>query len=223
MCGRFSMGQGTDGIAGKLSVRPLALLPRFNIAPTQNAPIVLCDGAREMRLLRWGLIPFWAKDESIGQRMINARAESLLEKPSFKRPFERQRCLVLADGYYEWQKRGTVKVPFRFTLRDGQPFALAGLWDQWHPSDGQPIATFTIITTAANDLACTVHDRMPVILPPEHYDQWLDPAVTQGARLTPLLQPYSSEAMTCYPVSSLVNNARIDDPRCIEKTSEWLL
>jgi putative SOS response-associated peptidase YedK len=178
------------------------------------------ENQREMKSLRWGLIPFWAKEESIGNRMINARAESVPSKPTFKRPFARQRCLVLADGFYEWQKTGSVKQPYRITLQSGDLFAFAGLWDRWKKPDGEELQTFTIITTEANDLTRKLHDRMPVILSPEDYETWLDPTFHETDTLQKCLRPYPSNEMTCYPVSRMVNSPKNEDPRCIEPLPE---
>ena len=195
-------------------------VPRYNVAPTQDAPVIFNQGEPDLQMMRWGLIPFWSRDETIGARMINARSETLQEKASFKRPFTRQRCLVLADGYYEWKKAVRGKIPYRFILEGGKPFAFAGLWDKWQPPDGTPVQSFTIITTEANIMARTVHDRMPVILAPENYELWLDPAQKDLARLQALLQPYPPKDMSCYPVSPIVNNARNDSPQCIEPVPE---
>ncbi len=191
--------------------------PRYNIAPTQEAPVVVNEGGGNiLKLMRWGLIPPWAEDESIGNRMINARAETLAQKPTFRKPFEKRRCLVLADGFYEWQKSAGAKIPHRFILQGNEPFAFAGLWERWRRPDGTDLHSYTIITTEPNELARQVHDRMPVILAREHYEQWLDPQCTQTDRLLSLLRPYPAQAMACYPVSPLVNNPRFDDPKCIE-------
>lgn len=210
------MTQSADAMCAQLGIVPLPLPPRYNIAPTQDAPVLLDNGRRQMQMLRWGLIPGWSKDESIGNRMINARAETLLEKPSFRKAFQSRRCLVLADGYYEWKKSGATKIPFRFTLRSGEPFAFAGLWERWQRPDGLPLFSFAIITTEANEEARPIHDRMPVILAPVQFEQWLDPKLTHANVLQKWLNPAVNPALVCYPVSEWVNNPRNDDRRCIE-------
>jgi putative SOS response-associated peptidase YedK len=165
--------------------------------------------------LRWGLIPSWAGDPRIGNRLINARAETAAEKPSFRSAFRQRRCLVLADGFYEWQRLDGKKQPYYFRMRDSQPFAFAGLWER-SSAQGKAVETCTLLTTEANELLRTIHDRMPVILEPDTYDRWLDPAVQKVELLKPLLHPYRSEAMTGFPVSSLVNNPRNESPKSIE-------
>ena len=194
---------------------------RFNIAPTQLIAVVRrTPGApsRELSLLRWGLVPSWAKDATTGSPMINARAETVAEKPTFRTAFRRRRCLIPADGYYEWQKVGARKQPYYIRLRDGQPFAFAGLWEGWRGGGAegdQPLETCTIITTDANELSRPIHDRMPVILSVEDYDLWLDPGVEERAKLESLLQPYDPTRMAADPVSTFVNNVRNDDDRCV--------
>lgn len=194
------------------------LEPRYNIAPTQLVPTVLRKpehSDRRLELLRWGLIPSWAKEPAIGARLINARAETVTEKPSFRAAFRHRRCLVVADGFYEWQRQERKKQPFYFRLQDGQPFAFAGLWEHWEAPDGQTIESCTILTTEANEVLRPIHDRMPVILEPKDYDLWLEPAVQKPDLLQQLLRPYRSEAMTCYAVSTKVNNPANNSPECI--------
>lgn len=168
-----------------------------------------------MDLLHWGLIPSWSKDPEIGSRMINARAETLHEKPSFRAAFRRRRCLIPADGFYEWQRLERKKQPYYFCRNDHQPFAFAGLWEHWESADGE-IESCTIVTTAANDLLKSIHDRMPVILQPEDYDLWLDPQVQETDRLQHLLFPDEDSPFIRYPVSTKVNRPQNDDPDCIE-------
>jgi putative SOS response-associated peptidase YedK len=219
MCGRFTQTHSAEDIAAAFGLTEIPQWqPRYNVAPTQVVPAIVAtsDRDRQFKPLRWGLIPSWAKDLSIGAKLINARAETLQEKPSFRDAFKRRRCLIVADGFYEWKKQAGKKQPFYFRLENGEPFAFAGLWDCWHSSEGDTLETCTIITTNANDLAATVHDRMPVILPPEHYNRWLDPNRQPTTDLQSLLRPYPTEAMTAYPVSGVVNSPAHDQPDCVE-------
>jgi putative SOS response-associated peptidase YedK len=165
-------------------------------------------------MLRWGLIPSWAKDPAMGAKLINARAETVAEKPSFRSAFRHRRCLVVADGFYEWQKQEGKKQPFYFRLQDGQPFAFAGLWESWKDPNGEVVDSCTILTTEANQLMQPIHDRMPVILASQDYDLWLDPTV-QSEQLQNLLQPFPSEAMVSYPVSTKVNKPTNDTPELV--------
>jgi len=219
MCGRFTLSQPAEAIASTFQVTTVPeLAPRYNIAPTQLVPTILSEGdCRQFQMLRWGLIPSWAKDASMGAKLINARAETVAEKPAFRSAFRRRRCLVVADGFYEWQPQKGKKQPFYFRLQDGQPFAFAGLWETWQAPEGEKIDSCTLLTTTANSLLRSVHDRMPVILKPEDYNQWLDPQIQEPEQLEPLLQPYSPEAMVAYPVSTKVNNPTNDSPECIER------
>jgi putative SOS response-associated peptidase YedK len=203
----------------QLSAAP-PLQPRYNIAPTQLVAAVrrsAADGARHMALLKWGLVPSWARDAQGGARLINARGETVAEKPTFRGSFRHRRCLIPADGYYEWQRIGTRKQPYYFHLRNHQPFAFAGLWDTWHPaaSDEPPLESCAIITTAANELCQPFHDRMPVILRDEDWDVWLNNSVQDRATLEPLLRPFDSTDLTAEAVSTYVNQVRHDDERCI--------
>jgi putative SOS response-associated peptidase YedK len=203
--------------------------PRYNISPGQPILAVLHDSAhsathsgthfaeapaRQLRWMHWGLIPYWAKDPAIGYKMINARAETVASKPSFSEPMRQRRCLIPADGFYEWKRDGKLKLPWSFTLADNSLFALAGLWEHWQSPQGAVIESCTILTTAPNQLMHGIHDRMPVILPPTAYGRWLDPALTNIEQLQPLLQPYPAEAMRRYRVSPRVNHAKNDDPEC---------
>ena len=219
MCGRFTLHSRLNLLLQQFALQAGPdWAPRYNIAPTQSVPIVrlsAADGKREMTLMRWGLVPSWAKDISIGNRMINARAETVATKPSFRAAFKRRRCLVPADGYYEWQKTVTGKQPYYIHLRDDTPFAMAGLWESWHADQEDTLDTFTIITTDANRATCHIHDRMPVILDPDDYPLWLDPEFEGREALQTLLRPYESDELQLDPVSTHVNSPRNDDPQCI--------
>jgi putative SOS response-associated peptidase YedK len=220
MCGRYTLSSPADLLVDlfELSTAP-GLAPRYNIAPTQEAPVVRIDptdSRRKIVLMRWGLVPFWAKDPDIGNRMINARAETVAEKPSFRSSFKRRRCLVIADGFYEWQKTGGPKQPFYFRMADQQPFAMAGLWDRWEKSDSATLETYTIITTEPNDLVRPVHNRMPVILTAEQLALWLAPEIDDKKRLTRLLRPFSPDPMQRYAISTYVNDPSNEGDRCIE-------
>jgi putative SOS response-associated peptidase YedK len=219
MCGRFTLTTPIPVLAEWFLFPEAAPQPaRYNIAPTQAIAAVRATadaGKRELCFLRWGLIPSWADDPAIGNRLINARSETAANKPSFRSAFRQRRCLILADGFYEWQKLGTRKQPYYFRMREGKPFAFAGLWERWE-KDGTAVESCTILTTSANDLLRSVHERMPVILAPADYEQWLDPAVRQPEELQPLLRAFPAEAMTAYPVGLVVNNPRNETPQCIE-------
>ena len=217
MCGRFTLSQSAEAIASVFQLNQVPTLePRYNIAPTQPVATVLQTSARErqFQLLRWGLIPAWAKDATMGSRLINARAETVAEKPSFRSAFRHRRCLVIADGFYEWRRQDGKKQPFYFRMQNQQPFAFAGLWEHWQDPKGEAINSCTILTTEANELLQQIHERMPVILNPKDYDMWLDPTM-QIEQLQQLLQPYSSAVMTSYPVSTKVNKPTNDTPELI--------
>ena len=220
MCGRFTLTDPDADLAVQFSLPEIPEMPpRYNIAPTQPVAAVRVSpesAQREMAFLRWGLIPFWAQDLKIGARMINARSETAAEKPAFRAAFRRRRCLVVADGFYEWQKQNGTKQPFYIHLRDAHPFALAGLWEHWEGPGGDVIESCTLLTTQPNELLKPLHNRMPVILHPRDYELWLDPEVQQVDSLKPLLQPYPPDTMDAYPVSRWVNSPGNDDPKCIE-------
>ncbi|UCF39568.1 MAG: SOS response-associated peptidase [Gemmatimonadota bacterium] len=224
MCGRFSQSQIAEldrEIFKLLSVPTLP--PRYNVAPTQEVAVVRQggdDAERSVGLLRWGLIPHWAKDPGIGNRMINARAESVADKPAFRNSFRERRCLVPADGFYEWAKTKHGKQPYYVRVLGGRMFAFAGLWDTWRDSTGNTLDTFTIITTEPNDLLRQVHNRMPVILRPDDYDRWLAPPGGDPAGLSGLLKPYPAEQMSYYPVSRYVNSPNNEGPECIRPAEE---
>ena len=220
MCGRYTITSPLDAIRALFNVdeRP-NLAPRFNVAPTQLVPVVRpgdTPSGRALVQLRWGLIPHWAKDARIGAKMINARAETVADTAAFREAYAKRRCLIVADGFYEWRRDGKQKQPFRFVLADGGPFAFAGLWSRWRDPAGETIESCTIITTAANAVVAPIHARMPVILAPDNYARWLDPA--NDAR--PLLRPFPAEALTAYPVSPRVNAVRNDDAGLIERAAE---
>lgn len=219
MCGRFTLHTPPEVLRRELVLGAVpVLLPRFNIAPTQPVAAVrtsAASGTRELVLLRWGLVPSWADDPAIGNRLINARVETVADKPSFRSALRARRCLVLADGFYEWRKQGSRKQPYYFQLHDGRPFAFAGLWEHWSRAETH-LETCTILTTQANELVHPVHERMPVILPRTSHDAWLDPASQQPERLLSLLAPYPAREMTAWPVSAHVSSPRHDDPTCIE-------
>jgi putative SOS response-associated peptidase YedK len=219
MCGRFTITLEPAFFQQELDLGsiPVEWVPRYNAAPRQNIPVVRDAESRNVAMLRWGLIPSWAKDPEIGMRMINARSETLLEKPSFRSALAKRRCLILADGFYEWQKsdqHGAPKAPFYFQLKDGKPFAFAGLWESWHPAEGEEIQSCTIITCQPNDLVAQVHNRMPVILDRSNCYDWL--TAKPVPELQAMLLPYPPEKMTARPVSQWVNNPRLDDERCVQ-------
>jgi putative SOS response-associated peptidase YedK len=223
MCGRYTRKEQLEALLEVLqAVIRCDLTPRYNIAPSQMVACVRHapeNGHRECVLLKWGLIPSWAKDPSIGNTMINARAETVAEKPSFRKAFQHQRCLVIADGFYEWKREGRAKQPYYIRFKDCRPFAFAGLWESWKDQsheDGSQIDSCTIITTGANELMASIHPRMPVILDPKNYEIWLDPAIKDPVLLTPLLKPHPSDEMEAFPISTRVNNPRVDRPECLE-------
>jgi putative SOS response-associated peptidase YedK len=226
MCGRITSTFEFSDIRVRWNLdRDLPLYkPRFNIAPEQISPtipvIVRQRGGNECRLLHWGLIPSWAADPSTGNRMINARAETLTELPSFKPLVDRRRCIIPADGFYEWRKEGRRKVPIWVHLKNRKPFGLAGLWDVWRKPDGKRVESFTIITTEPNELVRPVHNRMPVILQLEDEEQWLDASRTPFVKAKLLLKPYPDELMDAHDVSPIVNSAKYDGPECIQPVSD---
>ncbi len=220
MCGRFTQTAPSDVIAKQFQLQdPPLFTTRYNIAPSQSVAAIRINpdsSTRACVMLRWGLIPSWAKDPKIGTQCINAKAETVAEKPAFRAAFKKRRCLVIADGFYEWQRQGTRKQPMWIGLKTKKPFAFAGLWEHWQPIEGAALETCTIITTEANDFMQLIHTRMPVILPPSSYDHWLDPGFADVAALNSFLRPCPSEDLMAYPVSTLVNNPRHDVRQCLE-------
>lgn len=218
MCGRYTVTTPGGELQRAFDVGewPDEHRPRFNVAPGQKAPVVLDDRDRRAELMVWGLVPSWARDASIGNRLINARSETAAVKPSFRRALAHRRCLVVADGFYEWQAVAGGKQPLHVRRVDRQPFAFAGLWERWQrPGRAEPVHTFTILTTAPNALMAPIHHRMPVILPGATWDRWLDPRAELGD-LLPMLGPADGVGWEAIPVSTLVNSPANDDPRCLE-------
>ena len=219
MCGRYTLIADLGDLAQRFEFdgSDFSYDPGYNIAPTESVLTVRNLDGREGAFMRWGLVPFWAKDPKLGARMINARAETVAEKPAFRSALKRRRCLVLADGYYEWQKTPVGKRPFRIVMRSGEPFAFAGLWETWKDPEGNVIPSCTIITTAANDFLAPIHNRMPIILPREKEELWLDTGFDDQATLTSVLIPHPGEDMDAYEVSTMVNYARNDGPEVIAR------
>jgi len=223
MCGRFALRASAEHLIKMFRLhRVLKLELRYNIAPTQPvAAVRQVDAERELAYLNWGLIPSWSKDPKMAARMINARAETVATKPSFRSAFKSRRCLIPADGFYEWkQTEKKTKQPYFIGLKNEKPFAFAGLWEHWESSDGSAIDSCTIITTEANDLLRNLHDRMPVILHEQDYDRWLDPKRNNRDELQSLLVPYPDSEMSFFPVGTIVNNARNEMPDCVKPLKE---
>jgi putative SOS response-associated peptidase YedK len=219
MCGRFTLTVNPAELQDTFAdyTFPQQFAPRYNIAPTQPVLAIPNDEQNTADFFVWGLIPMWAKDASIGNRLINARGETLAEKPAFRGSLKYKRCLILADGFYEWKAAAgkKTKTPFFIHMKDRKPFAFAGLWDSWNGPDGSQVKSCTIITTAPNELTAIIHDRMPVILHPRDYAKWLDPSPQTPDRLSPLIKPFPAEMMNAYPVSTLVNTPANDIPELI--------
>lgn len=219
MCGRYTLRAQLNQLLQIYSATSeIEISPRYNIAPSQSVPVLKLGGdnaSREIVSMRWGLVPSWAKDEKIGYKMINARSETIEEKPSFRTAFKRRRCLVLADGFFEWQKRGSKKQPYLFQKKNAAPYAYAGLWETWNHGN-QPVVSCTIITTTANELVADVHDRMPVILQDRHLENWLNPEFDHVDRLKSMLEPYPADEMERYPVDPMVGSPQNDKPQCVE-------
>jgi len=221
MCGRFTNAVPFEVLSGHVNAELIEISyydrPRYNIAPTQQVPCIRLgdEKAWEVELLRWGLVPSWADDLKIGYKLINARSETVDQKPSFRTAFKRRRCLVVADGWYEWQAAGGAKQPYHLHFADRRPFGFAGLWERWSKGDGDPIDTCTIITTSACEETASVHDRMPVIVPPDEYVAWLDPEFADYEHLKELLQPWSQGGIVATRVSTRVNVPKNEGPESI--------
>lgn len=219
MCGRYRLSRRKQIIAEHFDATPFDddWGPRYNIAPTQPVPVIRQhpkEPERVMSLMKWGLIPSWAKDASVAARMINARSETAHTLPAFRDPMKSRRCLVPADGFYEWRRTGKAKQPFCFEVNVCELFAFAGLWDRWKDPNGQWIKSCSILTTTPNAVTSTIHDRMPVILNPDDYELWLDPGMKDTTTVAELLRPYDARLMRSYPVSSRVNQVQNDDADC---------
>jgi len=219
MCGRYAQRTDPKQLAKVFGVAEVPEVePRYNIAPTQDIVAVQQTADdREMTFYKWGLVPSWAKDTSIGARLINARSETVTEKPAFRQAFKHRRCIIPADGFYEWQQTGGRKQPFFFRMRDESPFGFAGLWERWEGSGSQAINSCAILTTEANEVLRPVHDRMPVILHPDDYELWLEGGEREQALLRELLRPYPAEEMAGYPVATAVNSPRSQGAKLIEQ------
>ena len=217
MCGRFTLTSNMDDLQGRFGfeARDLVFRPSYNIAPTQLVLAVTNDGQRRAELMRWGLVPFWAKDIKIGYRMINAVGETAATKPAFRAAFKKRRCLILADGFFEWRKDGKEKIPTYIFLKSQEPFAFAGLWETWKSPEGETVKSCTILTTKPNEFMEPIHNRMPVILSGETEALWLDPMTEEPDLLQPLIQPAPAELMESRIVSSLVNSPKNNSPECV--------
>ena len=220
MCGRFTLFDSAASLAEAFGLADVpSLPPRYNIAPSQTVAAVRIPSegvGRELALLRWGLIPSWAKDPSIGSRMINARSESAAEKPAFRAAIRRRRCLVPADGFYEWKRADGRKQPYYVRMRDRKTFAFGGIWESWEGPEGEAVESCALLTTGSNELIEAIHDRMPVIISPADYERWLSPEEKDPSALVPFYRPYPSDAMSAYPVGTAVNNPKTDTPALIE-------
>ncbi len=217
MCGRFTLTANAESIQRAFGLHDASLWqqPRYNIAPSQMAPVITNRNRKELSLLKWGLVPIWAKNPAIGNRLINARAETIAEKPSFRAAFKKRRCLILADGYYEWTKRDKQKIPMYIKRVDREIFALAGIWEKWQQPDGTWLDTCAILTTEANDFMRPIHHRMAVMVEPEDYKTWLSEAPLRPEQWLPLLAGCASEQLLAYEVSRQVNRPINDNPTVI--------
>ncbi len=217
MCGRFSLTVGDRDIEDEFKVKiGFDVRPRYNIAPTQEVLVLLHDGTeRRLETFRWGLIPHWAQDPKIGNKLINARAETIFEKPSFRSAAKERRCLILADGFFEWAKTEKGKIPMHIRLKSGKPFGFAGLWESWQSPEGEEVKSCAIVTTEPNELMMTIHNRMPVIVQKKLEELWLNPELKKRSELMEVLKPYPPEEMEAFPVSKLVNSPTNDRPECV--------
>jgi len=217
MCSRFTLQLSATQLADIFRLAGMPdLLPRFNIAPSQQIAVIRSlGGENRLDLMKWGLVPSWADDPAIGYRLLNARAETVFEKRTFRQAVRTRRCLIPATGFYEWRQLDTEKSPYYIGMADGSPMGFAGIWEHWKTPEGAILESCAILTTSANKLMEKIHDRMPVILHPAEYSLWLDREVSEPERLLPLCKPYPPGVMTTYPVSHLVNNPRNDTPDCI--------
>jgi putative SOS response-associated peptidase YedK len=224
MCGRYSITTAPEALRRlfKFLNPPPNLPPRYNLAPTQDAPVVRLDkqGGRELAMMRWGLVPYWSKGPGHGYSMINARAETVASKASFRSALERRRCLVPADGFFEWRKDGRHRLPYHITMKDGQPFAFAGLWERWKSPAGEKLDSFTIIVTDANAAIAPIHDRMPVILDEAGADLWLEAKPERRDEIVALMKPLPADAVALRRVSTRVNDPDNDDPACLQPVDE---
>jgi putative SOS response-associated peptidase YedK len=220
MCGRYSIIPGNN-VADRFQVEHIQepLLPSYNVAPGATMPVVTRNSPNRLELMKWGLIPFWAKDPKISYKTINARAETVASSPAFRDAFKRRRCLVPASGFYEWRKTERGKIPYFIHLKDAELFAFAGLYDVWKDPEGNELRTYTIITTIPNDLVQPIHNRMPVILHPDDEAMWLDPKMSDTKALRALLNPFPDALMEAYPVSRAVNTPAMNTPALIERVA----
>ena len=225
MCGRFALLTHAEALIERFGVEEVIKRPepRYNISPSQSVTVVVQREKRELTEMRWGLIPSWVKDASIGKRMINARAETVSEKPSFRSAFKKRRCLILADGFYEWQKVGKIKIPTHIRMMNREPFAFAGLYEYWKTKSGKMLESCTIITTTPNELMSPIHHRMPVILSPENEDAWVDPENQNTPELMSMLKPNAPDQMEAFEVSDFVNSPQNQGPLCTRPMNTTLL
>lgn len=220
MCGRYTLALPAVTVSNRFHVKidPATYREHYNAAPGQMLPVIINEQPQLVHNFKWGLIPFWAKDIRIGYKMINARAETVLEKPSFRHPMKTSRCLVLADSYYEWEKRGKEKIPYRIMMADDNAFAMAGIWSTWRDAEKKPIYSFSILTVGANKLTSNVHDRMPAILPPDREQDWIKMDIPP-AEVVSLCNPFPDNEMKMYRVSDLVNKASNDFPEVLNQAN----
>lgn len=217
MCGRFALLTHAEALIERFGIEEVINRPepRYNIAPSQNVTVIVQRGTRQLTEMHWGLVPSWAKDVSIGNRMINARAESISEKPAFRAAFKKRRCLIISDGFYEWRKTGKVKRPMHIRLKSREPFGFAGLYEYWKTKSGRMLESCAIVTTTPNEMLTSIHNRMPVILSPVKEEEWLNPDNQSVSDLSQMLKPYSSRQMEAFEVSDFVNSPSNQGPLCL--------